>query len=137
MTREVFLNQAITTVIIDGEEVTDFAPGDSIKITHSGEGSDVQVGLDVAVTTFSTDRSGGLELDLLPTSRFLDTVGSLWAAQATGAARLLSGVALTSAGEPYTFSGMSIANPGDAATGGKTASARTVKFKVQKVIPPQ
>lgn len=128
-----FLSQAVCTVIFDGQLVEGFAPGDAIRIIPSAEGSNVDVGLDVAVTTFTTDRSGEFELDLLPTSAFLDAVTLLWEAQATAAARLLNALVLTSAGEPVRLEGISISTPGDIGTGGKTATPRTVKCKVQRI----
>lgn len=132
-----FLSQAVCTVIFDGQIVEGFAPGDAIRVIPSGEGSNVDVGLDVAVTTFTTDRSGEFEMDLMPTSAFLDTVNRLWSAQETAAARLLNVSVLTSANETVRLEGVSIASPGDMSTGGKTATPRTVKCKVQRVRMPQ
>lgn len=132
-----FLSQAVCTVILDGIIVEGFAPGDSIKLTPNAEGSAIDVGLDVAVTTFSTDRTGELELDLMPTSPFLDYVGALWTAQKTSAARLISGQILTAAAEPYRLEGVSVSDPGAVATGGKSAAPRSVKFKVQRLDLPQ
>lgn len=131
-----FLNQAMCTVIIDGVPVFGFAPGDSIKITPNAEGSAVEVGLDGAVTQFSTDMSGEFEIDLMPTSPFLDVVNAQWLAQKTAAAVLMLGTVTTSAAEPFALIGMSIADPGAVQTGGKAVTPRTVKFKVQRIVMP-
>lgn len=134
--RGVFLNQAFCTVIIDGIPVLGFASGDAIKITPNAEGASIEVGLSGAVTAFSTDQSGEFEIDLMPTSFYLDVAAGLWTAQKTMAARLLDAQILTSAGEPYRLVGMSISDIGAIATGGKAVSARTIKFKVQQIIFP-
>ena len=136
MSRTIFLNQAFVTVIIDGVPVDGFMSGDAVRITPNAEGSAVEVGLSGAVTSFSTDQSGEFEIDLMPTSPYLDEVGRIWAAQKTQAARLLDAQVLTSASEMYRLEGVSLSNPGGVATGGKTVSGRTVAFKVQKIIPP-
>jgi hypothetical protein len=42
---------------------------------------------------------------------------------------------VTSAAEPIRCEGCSISSPGGIATGGKTASARTVTINVEKISP--
>lgn len=129
-----FFNQALVAVILDGVQVVDFMDGDAIRITPSSEGSSIERGLDGAVTTFSTDMAGTLELDLKGTSRTLDQINLLWLAQKTAAARLFNVQIITSALEPIRCEGCSISSPGAIATGGRTASARTVVLNVQRVL---
>lgn len=134
MRNPLFFNQAICTVILDGVPCVDFMSGDAIRIADNTEGSSIEVGLDRAVTTFSTDQSGTLELDFKGTSLTLEKINKLWKAQKTAAARKFAVQVVTSAAEPIRCEGCSISTPGGAATGGKTASARTVVLNVEKII---
>ena len=129
-----FMNQAHCTVIVDGLPVVDFMSGDAIRINRNTEGSSMEVGLDSATTTFSTDQSGTLELDLKQTSLSLDQFGQLNKAQKTALARLVNGQIITGALASIRLEGMSISSMGNTGTGGKTASAQTVVFNVQKII---
>lgn len=130
-----FFNQANCAVVLDGLPVVDFMSGDAIRINYNTEGSSVEVGLDKATTTFSTDQSGTIELDLKGTSATLEQVNLLWKAQKTAAADLFSIQLYTSAAEPIRAEGCSIASPGNVATGGKTASPRTVTINCEKITP--
>lgn len=129
-----FLNQAACAVVLDGVQVTDYSEGDAIRINDNGEGSTVEAGLDGATTTFSTDQSGTMELDLKGTSATLDQVNALFRAQKTEAARLFDVQIYTAAAEPIRCEGCSIASPGNITTGGKEGSPRTVVINVQKII---
>lgn len=132
-----FMNQADSSVIIDGFLLTDFLDGDSIRVIPAGEGSAMDVGLDKATTLFGTNKSGTLEVDLKPTSPALDFINGLFSNQLNGAGRLLSGEVLTSASETYGLSGVSIVNPGTGSTGARTISGRTVVFNVEEIDWPQ
>lgn len=129
-----FLNQALNTVIMAGVPMVDFMSGDSIRIIRNSEGSSMEVGLDGATTLFSTDDSGTVEIDFKQTSASLDALGALYKAQKTAQAILFSGQIITSARASIRLEGVSIASMGTTATGGKTASAQTVVFNVQKII---
>ena len=129
-----FFNQAACTVIIDGEIAEQFLDGDSVRITQSAEGSTVDRGFDGATTTFSTDRTGTLEIDLKGTSPTLDLINDLWSAQKTANAREFSCQIMTTAAEPIYLDGCSIASPGNIATGGRQASARTVVINVRTIV---
>lgn len=131
-----FLNQALCTVIIDGIPAVDFMSGDAIRVIPNTEGSSLENGFDGSVTTFSTNQSGTCELDFKPTSPTLDFINVLYNAQKTQLARLIEIRVITSALEPIQLSGVSISSPGTHATGGNTASARTVVFNVQKIKLP-
>lgn len=131
-----FLNQALCVVIGDGTPDRDFFSGDSIRIIPNAEGSSMEVGLDGATTTFSTDMSGTLELDFKQNSISLDKYQAIWKRQKTAQARLINHQIFTSAAEPIRLEGVSISNIGQKGTGGKTASAQTVVFNVQKIIYP-
>ena len=134
MRNTLFFNQALCTVILDGVQVRDFMDGDAIRVNPSTEGSSLEVGMDNAVTTFSTDMSGTLELDLKGTSLTLDRINLMWLAQKTAAARLFNVQIVTSALEPIRCEGCSISSPGAIATGGRSASARTVVLNVQRIL---
>jgi hypothetical protein len=135
MRNPLFFNQALCAVILDGAPCVDFMSGDAIRVTPTTEGSSIEVGFDRAVTTFSTDQSGTLELDFKGTSLTLEKINKLWKAQKTAAARKFSVQIVTSAAEPIRCEGCSISSPGGIATGGKTASARTVTINVEKISP--
>lgn len=136
MRNPLFLNQALCTVIGDGTPDVDLASGDSIRVIPNTEGSSLEVGLERAVTTFSTDESGTLELDFIQTSVSLDKYQRLWKRQKTAQARLINHQIFTSAGEPIRCEGVSISSIGQKGTGAKTASAQTVVFNVEKIIYP-
>lgn len=129
-----FLNQAHNTVIIDGVPMFDLMSGDSIRVIRNTEGSSVEVGLDRAVTTFATDQSGTLEIDFKQTSTSLDFLGTRNKAQKTSLARLMTGMVVSSALASIRLEGVSISSMGTTGTGGKTASAQTVVFNVEKII---
>lgn len=130
-----FLNQAFTTVVGNGSVDVDHMSGDSIRIIPNAEGSAMEVGFDGATTVFSTDQSGTFEQDFKGTSPSLDKYTRLWLAQKTAAARLFSIQVITSANQSVRLEGCSISNIGAINTGGKTASAQTVTYNVQKIIP--
>lgn len=130
-----FLNQALVTVIGDGSSDVDHMSGDSIRIIPNAEGSSMEVGFDGAITVFSTDSSGTFEQDFKGTSPSLDKYIRIWKSQKTAAARLFGIQIITSANQSVRLEGCSISNIGTIATGGKAASAQTVVFNVQKVIP--
>lgn len=130
-----FFNQALVTVILDGTQVTDFMSGDAVRINRSTEGSSLEIGLDKTTTTFSTDKSGTVELDLKGTSPALEKINRLDKAQKTAEARLFSLMIFTSAGEPIRCEGCSISSPGNISTGGKQASARTVTINCESITP--
>lgn len=132
-----FFSQADCAVVIDGVLAQDFSDGDAIRINPSTEGSSLERGFDVATTTFAVDRSGTAEFDLKGTSLTLDQINALWAAQQSGAARLIDIQVMTSAREPIRLEGCSISSPGAIATGGRTSSPRTVIFNVQRITLPQ
>lgn len=129
-----YLNQALNTVIMAGTPMVDFMSGDSIRIIRNSEGSAMEVGFDGATTMFSTDQSGTVEIDFKQTSPSLDFLGSLNKAQKTAAATLFNGQVITSARASIRLEGVSISSMGTTGTGGKTASAQTVVFNVQKII---
>lgn len=129
-----FLNQALCTVIMGGVPMVDLMSGDSIRVIRNTEGSSMETGFDSSTTTFSTDQSGTFELDFKQNSSSLDYLGRLSKAQKTAAARLLQGQVVTSARASVRLEGVSISTMGATSTGGKTASAQTVVFNVQKII---
>ena len=129
-----YLNQAFCTVIIDGMPMVDLMSGDSIRIIRNTEGSSMEVGFDSATTTFSTDQSGTFEIDFKQNSLSLDVLNLIYRAQKTAAARLLNGQVVSSAFATTRLDGVSINSMGTTGTGGKTASAQTVTFNVQKIL---
>lgn len=129
-----FLNQAFCTVVGNGSLDVDHMSGDAIRIISNTEGSALDVGFDNAVTLFSTDESGTFEQDFQHTSASLDKYERLWKAQKTAAARLFSIQVITSANQSIRLEGCSISDIGGISTGGKTASAQTVVFNVEKII---
>lgn len=129
-----FLNQAFCTVVGNGSLDVDHMSGDSIRIISNTEGSALDVGFDNAVTLFSTDESGTFEQDFQHTSASLDKYERLWKAQKTAAARLFSIQVITSANQSIRLENCSISDIGGISTGGKTASAQTVVFNVEKII---
>lgn len=129
-----FLNQALNTVIVDGIPMVDLMSGDSIRVIRNTEGSSMEVGFDSATTTFSTDQSGTFELDFKQNSASLDALGQRSKAQKSALARLMNGQVVTSAMASIRLEGLSISSMGSTGTGGKTASAQTVVFNVQKII---
>lgn len=135
MRNTLFFNQALCTVILDGVEVSGYMDGDSIRVNMSTEGSSIEKGLDSATTTFTTDMSGTVELDLKGVSPNLDQITALWLAQKTAAAREFSIQIMTSAAEVVRCEGCSISSPGNIATGSRTASARTVVMNSRRIIP--
>lgn len=138
MNRPLFFNQSLSTVVLDGSPVEGLvSDSDSIRVTPAAEGSSLAKTLTGAVTTFSNDESGTLELDLLGTSPTLDRIYSLWRAQKGYGARLFDCQVLTSANEPVRLEGCSVADVGAIATGGNTAAPRTVVINVQRVKLPE
>jgi hypothetical protein len=131
-----FLNQALCTVVGYGTPDVDFFSGDAIRIIPNAEGSSMEVGLDGSTTTFSTDQSGTFEVDFKQNSVSLDKYQGIWKRQKTAQASLGNIQIFTSAAEPIRLEGCSISNIGQKGTGGKTASAQTVVFNVQKIIYP-
>lgn len=129
-----FLNQALCAVILDGVQMVDLMSGDAIRVIRNTEGSSMEVGIDSATTTFSTDQSGTFELDFKQNSASLDVLIRINRAQKGQQARLLSGQIVTSARASIRLEGVSISSMGTTGTGGKTASAQTVTFNVQKII---
>lgn len=136
MRNPLWLNQALVTVIFDGVPARDFMSGDSVRVIPNTEGSSLETGFDVTITTFSSNQSGTAEFDFKPTSLTLDYVNLLYNSQKTARARLFNVQILSSAGEPIRLEGCSISSPGTLGTGGNTASARTVVLNVQKIILP-
>lgn len=130
-----WFNQALTTFILDGKPVVGFMSGDAIRIIPNTEGSSLEVGLDGATTTFSSDKSGTAEIDLKGTSLSLEVINRLWKAQKTATARKFNCQVVTSAAEPIRLKGCSVASIGAINTGGKTASARTVVLNVEEIDP--
>jgi hypothetical protein len=130
-----FLNQALVTVIGNGSQDVGHLSGDSIRIIPNTEGSAMDVGFDGAVTQFSTDVSGTFEQDFQQTSPSLDKYTNLWKSQSTAAARLFNIQIITAAAQSIRLEGCSISSIGAINTGGKTPSAQTVVFNVQKIIP--
>lgn len=130
-----FFNQALVVVLVDGVPMRDFMSGDAVRINRNTEGSSLEVGLDKATTTFSTDQSGTIELDMKGTSISLEKINRLDKAQKTAAAKLFSVMIMTSAAEPIRAEGCSISSPGNISTGGKQASARTVVINCEKITP--
>lgn len=128
-----FFNQALATVILDGVVAEGYMDGDAIRVNESTEGSTIERGLDGATTTFSTDQAGTLELDLKGTSPTLDILRELWRAQKTANAREFDAQVVTSANEMIRCEGCSVASMGNTATGGRTASARTVVINVRRI----
>lgn len=129
-----FMNQAFCTVVGNGSIDTDHMSGDSIRVISNTEGSAMEVGFDGPTTVFSTDESGTFEQDFKATSPSLDKYINLWKAQKTAGARLFSIQVITSANQSIRLEGCSISSVGQVATGGKTASAQTVAFNVEKII---
>ena len=129
-----FLNQAHNTVIIDGVPMVDLFSGDSIRVIRNTEGSSMDVGLGRAVTTFSTDQSGTLELDFEQVSTSLDFLSVRNKAQKGALARLMNGMVVSSSLASTRLEGISISSMGTTGTGGKTGSAQTVVFNVEKII---
>jgi len=129
-----FLNQALCTVIGNGSQDVGHLSGDSIRVIPNSEGSAMDVGFDGAVTQFSTDQSGTFEQDFQQTSESLDKYTDLWRAQKTSAARLFNIQIITAANQAIRLEGCSISELGAVNTGGKTPSAQTVVFNVQKII---
>jgi hypothetical protein len=129
-----FLNQALVTVIGNGSADIGHMAGDSIRVIRNTEGSAMDVGFDGAVTQFSTDVSGTFEQDFQQTSASLDKYANLWKAQKTAAARLFNIQIITAAAQSIRLEGCSISSLGTTGTGGKTPSAQTVVFNVQKII---
>lgn len=132
-----FLSQAACVVIFDGQQVSQFAEGDAIRINPSTEGSSLDKGLDGATTLIAYDPSGTAEFDLKGTSATLDQVNELWNNQQSSAARLFDVLVVTNAEEPIRLEGCSISSPGAIAVGGRTSSPRTVVLNVQNIIMPQ
>lgn len=128
-----FFNQSQCTVILDGVPVEQFSDGDAIRVKRTTEGSTIERGIDGATTTFSTDKSGTVELDLKGVSITLDQINFLAMAQRTGFAREFSMQIVTSALEPIRCEGCSIAHAGDTSTGGRSSSPRTVTINVRKI----
>lgn len=128
------LNQALVTVIGAGSTDTDHMSGDSIRIIPNAEGSSMETGFNGTVTTLSTDQSGTFEQDFKQTSPSIDKYNRLWKAQKTAAGSLFSFQIITSARESIRLEGVSVQNIGQTATGGKTASAKTIVYNVQKII---
>lgn len=129
-----FLNQAFCTVVGNGSADVGHMSGDSIRIISNTEGSSMDVGFDGATTLFSTDESGTFEQDFKHTSPSLDKYETLWKAQKTYAARLFNIQVITAANQSVRLEGCSISDIGAINTGGKTESAQTVVFNVQKII---
>lgn len=129
-----FLNQAFCTVIGNGSADIDHMSGDSIRIISNTEGSALDVGFDRATTLFSTDESGTFEQDFKHASSSLDKYETLWKAQKTYAARLFNIQVITAANQSIRLEGCSISDIGAISTGGKTESAQTVVFNVEKII---
>jgi hypothetical protein len=138
MDRPLFFNQALSTVVLDGSPVEGLvSDSDSIRVTPAAEGTSLAKSLNGAVTTFSNDESGTLELDLLGTSPTLNQINALWRAQKGYGARLFDCQVLTSANEPIRLEGCSIADVGAIATGGTSAAPRTVVVNVQRIKLPE
>lgn len=129
-----FLNQAFCTVVGNGSVDVDHMSGDSIRVISNTEGSALDVGFDRATTLFSTDESGTFEQDFKHTSSSLDKYTRLWKAQKTAGARLFSIQVITSANQSIRLEGVSISDIGAISTGGKTESAQTVVYNVEKII---
>lgn len=129
-----FLNQAVVTVIGNGSQDVGHLSGDAIRVIPNTEGSAMDVGFDGAVTQFSTDQSGTFEQDFQQTSPSLDKYTNLWRAQKTAAARLFNCQIITAANQSIRLEGCSISSIGQISTGGKTATAQTVVYNVQKII---
>lgn len=136
MRNPLFLNQALCTVIGYGTPDVNFFSGDAIRVIPNTEGSSMETGIDSSTTTFSTDQSGTLELDFKQNSVSLDKYQGIWKRQKTALASLGNIQLFTSAAEPIRCEGVSISSIGQKGTGGKTASAQTVVFNVQKIIFP-
>ena len=130
-----FFDQSRVSAIIDGFPAKDFMSGDAIRINFNTEGSSIEVGLDTAKTTFSSDRSGTIEMDFKGTSTSLDRLTGLWKRATRGGATLFTIVIVTSATEFVTCLRCSISSIGAISTGGKTASARTVVFNCEDISP--
>jgi hypothetical protein len=138
MDRPLFFNPALSTVVLDGSPVEGLvSDSDSIRVTPAAEGTSLAKSLNGAVTTFSNDESGTLELDLLGTSPTLNQINALWRAQKGYGARLFDCQVLTSANEPIRLEGCSIADVGAIATGGTSAAPRTVVVNVQRIKLPE
>lgn len=136
MPRELFLSHDKCAVVIGERLIEGFAEGDSIRIIPNAEGSAVSAGLDGAVTLFTNNWTGTIELDLKPTSPSLDWIYRVWKDQKSGNARLLNGAITTDANEPWGFSGVSLLSVGQANSGGTTPSLRTIVWNVEKIDPP-
>lgn len=128
-----FFDQAKTTVIIDGELAEQFMSGDAVRVNRATDGASVDAGFDSATTTLARNPTGTVELDFKGTSATLATINSLWEAQQNGFGRLIDLQIVTSATEMVRCEGCAIQSPGNIATGGNTASARTVILTSQRI----
>lgn len=138
MTRALFFNQAIATVVLDGVPAQGLvSDADSIRITPAADGSSVAKTLTGGVTTFSNDETGTLELDFVGTSPTLDKINAMFRAQKGYGARLFNIQVLTTAAEPVRLEGCSIADVGVIATGGSSATPRTVVINAQRIKLPE
>ena len=127
-------DQSKTTVIIDGALAEQFMSGDSVRVNRTTAGAALDVGFDGATTMLAVDPSGTVELDFKGTSATLDTINELWEAQQNGLGRLFDIQLVTSATEMVRCANCAIQSPGNIATGGNTASARTVIFTSARIF---
>ncbi len=127
MARTEYYNQGAVSVTFDGETVTHFADGDSVRIIPNDIGSSTTDGLDGASTSFASVRSGAWEIDLKPVSPILDTIFSLMEDQRYGRGRLFNITITTGVGEFITLRNCGIVNDGGSASGGEAMVTRTAK----------
>lgn len=128
------LNQALCTVIGAGSADVDHMSGDSIRVIPNAEGSAMETGFDSTITAFSTDQSGTFEQDFKQTSPSIDKYTRIWKSQKTAAASLFNIQIITAANQSIRLEGCSVSSLGTTGTGGKTASAQTIVYNVQKII---
>ncbi len=126
-------DQSKTTVIIDGVLGEQFMSGDSVRVNRTTAGASVDVGFTGGTTMLAVDPTGTVELDFKGTSATLDIINELWEAQQNGLGRLFDIQLVTSATEMVRCAGCAIQSPGNIATGGNTASARTVIFTTMRI----
>lgn len=127
MARTEYYNQGAASVTLDGDTVTHFADGDSIRIIPNDVGSATTDGLDGASTSFSSVRSGAWEIDLKPVSPTLDLAFELMEAQRYGNGRLFNITVTTGVGEFITLRNCGMVNDGGSVSGGPVMATRTIK----------
>lgn len=132
MARTEVYNQAACSVTFDGETVTHFMDGDSIRFTPADGGSSITNGLDGASTSFANVRYGDWEIDLKPVSPILDRVYRMKDEQDSGRGRLFDITVTTGVGEFVSFNGCGIVNDGGITAGGDTMAGRTISGTYQR-----